>query len=69
MSLASGDYKVVATDATSGAKIDSSEITITTLPSISIVNTSTDVTCFSDDDGELTFEIYGGNPLGGSDHP
>ena len=68
ISLASGDYKVVAKDATSGAKIDSLEITIATLPSISIVNTSTDVTCFSDDDGELTFEIYGGNPLGGSQY-
>ena len=66
--LSSGDYKVVATDATSGAKIDSLEITIATLPSISIVNTSTDVTCFGDDDGELTFEIYGGNPLGGSQY-
>ena len=60
--LASGDYKVVATDATQVLQIDSLEITIATLPSISIVNTSTDVTCFGDDDGELTFEIYGGNP-------
>ena len=66
--LSSGDYKVVAIDATSGAKIDSTEITIATLPSISITNTSTDVTCFGDDDGELTFEIYGGNPLGGSQY-
>ena len=47
--LSSGDYKVVAIDATSGAKIDSTEITIATLPSISITNTSTDVTCFGDD--------------------
>jgi hypothetical protein len=66
--LSSGDYKVVAIDASSGAKIDSTEITIATLPSISITNTSTDVTCFGDDDGELTFEIYGGNPLGGSQY-
>lgn len=66
--LSSGDYKVVASDATTGAKIDSTEITITTLPSISIVNTSNPVTCFGDDDGELMFEIYGGNPLGGSQY-
>ncbi len=66
--LASGDYKVIAHDATSGAKIDSTEITITTLPAISILNTSIPVTCFGDDDGELLFEIYGGNPLGGSQY-
>ena len=67
-SLASGDYKVVALDATDGSKIDSMEVTVVTLPSISIANTSTDVTCFGDDDGELTFEIFGGNPLGGSQY-
>jgi hypothetical protein len=66
--LSSGDYKVVASDATTGVEIDSTEITITTLPSISIVNTSNPVTCFGDDDGDLMFEIYGGNPLGGSQY-
>jgi len=66
--LSSGDYKVVASDATTGAKIDSTEITITSLPSISIVNTSNPVSCFGDDDGDLMFEIYGGNPLGGSQY-
>ena len=63
--LSSGDYKVVALDATSGVEIDSIEVSVVTLPSISIANTSTDVTCFGDDDGELTFEISGGNPFGG----
>ena len=32
-------------------------------------NTSiNDVTCFGDDDGGLSFEIFGGNPLGGSQY-
>ncbi len=66
--LVSGDYKVIAIDATSGVKIDSTEITLATLPAISITNTSTDATCFGDNDAELTFEIYGGNPLGGSQY-
>ena len=66
--LASGDYKVIASNASTGEKIDSMEVTVSTVPSISILNTSTDVTCFSDDDGELSFEISGGNPLGGSQY-
>ena len=66
--LSSGDYKVIAIDATSGVKIDSTEITLATLPAISITNTSSDATCFGDNDAELTFEIYGGNPLGGSQY-
>jgi len=66
--LASGDYAVVASNATDGTVFDSIVVTVNTAPAISIVNTSTDVTCFGDDDGELSFEIYGGNPLGGSQY-
>ena len=66
--LASGDYSVVASNPGDGTVLDSIIVTVATAPAISITNTSTDVTCFGDDDGELTFEIYGGNPLGGSQY-
>ena len=67
--LASGDYAVVAKDAMDGTTVlDSIVVTVGTAPNMYIVNTSTDVTCFGDNDGELSFEIFGGNPLGGSQY-
>lgn len=66
--LNNGTYRVIASDNSTNVKLDSVDVTITTLPSISISNQSVAVNCNGDNQGELAFEIQGGNPFGTSQY-
>ena len=66
--LADGTYRAIASDNSTQAKLDSIDVTIVTLPSITISNLSSNANCNGDSDGELAFAIEGGNPFGTSQY-
>ena len=65
--LDDGTYSISVTDSLNSI-IGDTTITISTRPTISITDLSEDALCFGNGDAELSFELAGGNPFGGSQY-